>query len=304
MNPILSTSAAYKSARAKLDGVRKTFESPSDALKSVRSILSADGFPSDFPVVVAGIGQIDLSADDSVPPLSEWPEIYTSAGVLTVVSFIGVRKLPGEDGKNANGAKGFAIFPVHPIDAIMADSAGAAWLWKVAEKESSHVAFRGLREVDAATGVDALAAAAKAMPLTVSDYVEETNAASTDSGAFEKIWAGFRKMLAGSPKTAALVPILPGKADVIKCIRSKAYAEELKPELESRNIFVWLGQNIIAIADQAKANAIEAGDEDANEYDSAQLKDWLATRNEKVFPAKEVKVVDLDKLDFAGFMAG
>lgn len=303
MNPILTTSTAYKFARGKLDGFRKSFESPADAIKTLRGILTHESFPSDFPVVVAGIGQIDLSDDDSVPPVSEWPAVFTEKGVLTVVSFIGVRGLDTDDKKKANGAKGFAVFPVHPIDAIMADSAGAAWLWKITEKESSHVAFRGLRDAEAAVSAEALAAAAKAMPLTVSDYVEETAAASADSGAFEKIWAGFRKMLAGNPNTAPLVPVLPGKADVLKCIRSKAYAEELKPELESRNIFVWLGETIAKMADEMKAAAIESGDEDASDYDSKQLREWLATRNEKVFAAKTVPTVDLDKLDFASFMA-
>lgn len=306
MTAIETTSTAYKFARTKLGDYRAVKESIEDALAILRSIILAESFPSDFPVVVAGVGAIDLTDSDTIPPITEWsPEAqaaFTTPGVLVAISFIGVRGMDGPNGKKVNGAKGFAVYPVHPLDSIMADEAGAAWLWKVAEKEASHVAFRGLRGIESALGIDALAAAAKAMPLSVADYVEESYTESQDSGAFDKLWNDFRKALGAHPGTAPLVPALPGKADVIKCIRSKAYALDVRPELESANIFTFIGSKMADIIDTERAAAIERGED--FEFDSKQIRDWLATRNEKVFPAKAAVEVDVSKLDFASFMAG
>ncbi len=302
INAIHSKSTAYANARKVLGDHRKVFESVTDALAALKSIFATEGFPQAFPVVGARVGLIDVTGDDSIPPLTDWPEEYRRGDVKVAVTFIGVRGLKDEAGKDANGAKGFAVYPLHPLNAIQADETGLDWLWKVAEKEASHVALRPLRNVNPALGSDALEQAAMEMPLSVSDYVEESTRESMDTTAFDTLWKQFRKMLSESAATAALVARLPSKAEVLKAIRSKAYAEETYPELESMGSFRWMASTMASIIDQMRAAAIESGED--FDMDSDEIKGWLATRDTKVFAAAKKAEVDLSSVDFGAFMAG
>lgn len=301
-NAILSKSKEYANARKILGDHRKVYESVATAIAALKAIYQTEGFPQAFPVVGARIGLIDPTGDDTIPPLADWPEEYQAEGVKVAVTFIGVRGLKDEAGKESNGARGFAVYPLHPLDAIQADETGLEWLWKVAEKEGSHVALRGLRNVNVALGSDALAQAAMEMPLTVSDYVEESTRESMDTTAFDTLWKQFRKMLSESAATAALVARLPSKSEVLKAIRSKAYAEETYPELESMGSFKWMAQTMAAIIDQMRGAAIEAGED--FELDSDEIKGWLATRDTKVFVAPKKIEGDLSAVDFSAFMGG
>lgn len=299
---ILSKSSSYANARKVLGDHRKVFESVGDAIAALKAIFASEGFPQAFPVVGARIGLIDVTGEDSIPPLTEWPEEYRRDDVKVAVTFIGVRGLKDDVGKDANGAKGFAVYPLHPLDAIQSDETGLDWLWKVAEKEASHVALRQLRNVNPALGTDALAQASMEMPLTVSDYVEESTRESMDTTAFDTLWKQFRKMLFESAATAALAARLPSKAEVLKAIRSKAFAEETYPELESMGSFKWMASTMASIIDQMRAAAIESGED--FDMDSDEIKGWLATRDTKVFAAAKKPEADLSSVDFGAFMVG
>jgi hypothetical protein len=302
MTQILSKSPAYIGARTKLGDHRKVFDSITNAIATLRTIFAAENFPQDFPVVAARVGLVDVTGEDSIPPLAEWPEEYQADGVMICVTFIGVRGLKGEDGKEANGARGFAIYPLHPLDAIRSDESGDVWLWKVAEKEASHVALRGLRNVPSALGTDALAQAAMEMPITVSDYVEESTREGLDTSAFDAIWKQFRTMLAQSASTAALVAQLPGKGEVLKAIRSKAFALEQYEQLEKMGAFTFIADTMAQIIDSMRETAVAQGED--FEMDSSEIKGWLATRDTKVFVAPKKIVGDLSSVDFGAFMAG
>ncbi len=301
MTQLLSTSAAYVAARSKLGDHRKVFDSIGDALSTLRAIYATEGFPQEFPTVGAGIGVVDVTGEDTVPPLADWPEAYSTPGVLVCVSFIGVRGLETSDGKKANGARGFVVYPLHPVESIQTDESGIAWLWKVVEKEASHVALRGLRNVPDALGTDALSAAAAAMPLNVSDYVEESTRESLDTSAFDAIWKQFRKMLSDSPATAPLVPQLPAKSEVLKGIRSKSYATQEYESLEKIGAFVFIGQTMAGIIDHMRKAAMESGDD--FEMDSDEIKTWLSQRETKTFTTPRKVESDLTKVNFAAFMA-
>jgi hypothetical protein len=301
-NAILSKSAEYASARKVLGDHRKVFESVTDAITALRSIYATAGFPASFPVVGARIGAIDISGDDTIPPLASWPEEYRTEGVKVAVTFIGVRGLKDDKGKESNGARGFALYPLHPLDAIQGDETGIAWLWKVAEKESSHVALRGLRGVNPALGNDALAQAAMEMPISVSDYVEESTREAMDTSTFDTMWTRFRKMLSDSPATAAIVPRLPQKAEVLKAIRSKAFATENYSELESMGTFAWMAGTMADIVDVMRSAAIESGED--FDMDSSEIRGWLATRDTKIFATPKKVETDISTVDFNAFMAG
>lgn len=302
MTIILSKSANYAAARKVLGDHRKVYESVALAIAGLKAIYATEGFPDTFPVVGAGIGLLDITGDDTIPPLADWPAEYRDESVKVAVTFIGIRGVKGDDGKESNGARGFALYPLHALDAIQNDDTGLAWLWKVAEKEASHVALRGLRNVPVAGGSDMLAQAAQSMPISVSDYVEESTRESMDTTAFDTLWKKFRKMLAESSATAALVGRLPAKGEVLKAIRSTAFAKENYEELESMNTFVWMAGTMAAIIDQMRAAAIESGED--FDLDSDEIKGWLATRDTKVFAAPKKETGDLSSVDFAAFMGG
>lgn len=301
MTTLISKSPAYIAARNKLGDHRKVFDSVGEAFTALKSIYALEGFPQEFPVVAARIGLVEVTGDDTIPPLTDeaWTA-YHGEGVKVCVTFIGVRGIKDEAGKDQNGARGFAVYPLHPIDAIQADDSGVEWLLKIVEKEASHVALRGLRNVNPSLGTDALAQAAMDMPLTVSDYVEETTRESLDTSAFDKLWKQFRTMLANNTATAALATRLPQKGDVIKAIRSKAYAEEQHSQLESMGAFKFIAETMAGIIDAMRQQAVEAGED--YELDSSEIRAWLATRDTKVFAAPRKVEGDLSTVDFGAFL--
>lgn len=300
MTQITTKSPAYVAARGKLGDHRKVYGSVEDALAGLKSIYAIEGFPQDFPIVAARVGLVDVSADGEIPPLTEWPAEYTNAGVSVCVTFIGMRGLKGEDGKEVNGARGFAVYPIHPIDALRGDESGEAWLWKVVEKEASHVALRGLRNVNPTFGTDALAAAAMDMPIAVADYVEEATRESLDTTAFDALWKQFRVMLGNSAATAALVANLPSKSEVLKAIRSESYAKAEYSKLEEMGAFTFMAETMAGIIDTLREQAVEQGED--YELDSSEIRGWLATRATKVFASPKKVEADLSTVNFAAFM--
>jgi hypothetical protein len=302
MTQILTKSAAYVAARKILGDHRKVCDSIGDAFAALRSIYATEGFPADFPTVAARVGLVDVSGEDAIPPLADWPAEYQADGVSICVTFVGVRGLKGEDGKEANGARGFAIYPLHPVDAILGDDSGVSWVNKVVEKEASHVALRQLRNVNIALGTDAFAAAAMEMPVSVSDYVEESTRESLDTSAFDGLWKSFRTMLSQSPATAALVTQHPGKGEVVKALRSKAFAQAEYETLESMGVFTFIGTTMVGIIEHMKAQAVERGED--FELDASEIQGWLATRDTKVFASPKKVEADLSTVDFGAFMSG
>lgn len=310
MTKLTSKSAAYIHARTKLgDGVRKIFDNVGAALVTLTAIyktpVSAEEgkepvlFPADFPVVAAGVGLIDVSGDGTMPPLSEWPAEYSTPGVQVAIAFIGVRGLKDSDGKDVNGARGLLVYPLHPLEAIQADESGLKWLLKIAEKESSHVAMRKLRNVPDGLGVEAIAAAAKTAPVSVAEFVEESAGESLDTAAFDKLWKTFRTLLKNNAGTAVLEAMLPQKGEVIKSIRSKAFAAENFAEIENIGGFTFIGTAMAGVIDSTREDAIKKGEE--FEYDSQEIRGWLAGRDTFVFPAARKVEGDLTKVDFSAF---
>lgn len=300
--PAISTkSPEYIAARKVLDGHRKIFDSVAAAIAALKTIYADPAkFPAAFPIVASRINSlIDVTGDDTIPPLSDWPAEYSAEGVRVCVSFLGVRDLKGEDGKSYNGATAFVIYPLPSINAIRDDASGESWLWKIVEKEASLVAFRPIREA-AKLGIEQLVAGAAQMPLTVSDYVEESTAES-EGAAFDGMWNQFRTMLKNNPGTSALVAGLPQKGEVVKSIRSKAYALQEYPTLENMGAFTFIAENMVKVMDMMKAQAVEAGED--FELDSSEITAWVAGRNTKVFTTPVRKEVAADAVDFGSFMS-
>jgi len=297
MTQLISKAPAYIAARNILGDYRKVCDDLPTAIGVLKSIYATKDFPGDFPTVAARVGLIDVTGDDTIPPVTEWPAEFGTAQVC--VSFIGLRGLTDDAGKAVNGAKGFAVYPLHSLDAIRSNEDGESWLYKIAEKEGSHIALRGLRNVAPALGNDALAAAAMSMPITVSDYVEESTSEGLDTTAFDTLWKQFRKMLSETPDTAALVPSLPNKSEVLKAIRSTAYAKQEYEQLESIGAFRFIADTMANIIDHMRGEAVAKGEE--FELDSAEIRGWVATRDTKVFAAPVKAALDPSKIKLTGF---
>ncbi len=297
---ILTSAATYVGARKLLGDHRKVFDSVADALSTLKAIYALPEFPAEFPVLGSGIGLIDVTGDDSIPPLTEWPAEFSIPDVKVCVTFIGIRGEKDSNGKTSNGARGFFVYPLHSISSISAAESGDDWLWKIIEKEASHVALRGIRNVAPALGVSAMEQAAKSAPLSVTDYVESSVSEGIDTDAFDAIWKQFRKLLAETPSTAALVTEMPSKAEVIKALRSKAFAAENYERLESMGAFIFIGETMGNIIDHMKGQAVEKGQD--FDYDSSEIRTWLTKRNEFVFAAPKKSVADLSTVDFSAFM--
>jgi hypothetical protein len=201
------------------------------------------------------------------------------------------------NGKAKNAIKAITVLPIPTIEAIMATGEGKAFLDKVIAKELSHVAYRNIR--DAVTDMDLLAGMAKS-PRSVADYLAESKRAGSagDTETFDALWAGLRQAVKES--VPALYKVLPPKGDVIKSIRSKAYALANYEPLENAkqgSIFVGLAQAAIATA--AK-NTTKDGQ--PQPLDSSAITDWLAERETLVLGKTEEKDYSaVDEIDFANF---
>lgn len=212
-------------------------------------------------------------------------------GNKVVLAYVGGRvttKAKGED-KNLVGIKGIVIYPMPTLESIINSEDGAKWIEKTAEKEIALVAFRNFRE--AATlfafeqGVDKVASTVSAL---VADAERGGNGLDTDT--FDALWKDTRDAL--KDNAPALAALLPGKAEVLKCIRSESYAKENEPDLEGRGIFVWLANVIIKAAE---SNEDKQGN--ADPLDPAAIKEWLEGRSTLEIKKADAKARDFSALD-------
>ena len=299
---IKSTDAAYDIAR-KAIGFRKQFDTLALAYAAVESLVRTEGFPTSFAVLAAKVGSIDIAAGQ--PELADWPQEYHQEGIGVCVSLLGIRGLKGEDGKNVNGAGAIVLFPSYSIDAITSATGGADWLSKIVEKETAHEAFRGLRGFKSDTARGILAQSAMEMPVSIADYIESTSAGRADYSVFTANWSAILGAMRENPKFSALADAYPTqKAELVKCLRSKAYALSEFPELENMGAsgaFVFAGKFAIRTVDALNEAAADAGEDEVG--DSSVIQDWLDTRDEKILVAPKKPDFDPSAIDVSVFDA-
>ena len=280
---VLGAKKSIAAVKEVLGGQRKTFKSFDDAIAKVSAIgekLTELGDSTQLPVIAAGVG--DLSKVESMDDERlAWAKGEYAVGV----GFLGLKRPASEGGM---AIRGIVIFPVPTVEQYINSDAGNDWLTKIATKETAHVAFRALRNVDASAGVEALYQTAMRIPKSADEFAEEQRASGLDTGAFDQVWAGLRKeVIKAFP---ALKESLPAKGEVINCIRSKSYAEAEYPDLESQDIFLFLGK-----AAHQFAQALED-----DEVDAGELESWIESRGAINIPPKERKTLDA-KIDLSAF---
>jgi len=254
---------------------RKTYATVAAAIDALNKASEATQSFYGLPLAIAGMKD-DGSIDEA-----------HYEGALATVATVGARvKLA--NGKAVVGIRGIVLFPIPTVETFLsAGEAGASFVAKVLEKEAALMAFRPLR--DPATH-EAFIRAAGDVPTTVETYLAENvrSGGGTDD-TFDALWRDLRESL--KVNYEALVRQLPTKGEVAKCMRSKSYAVETQPALESRGIFVRLAKMLIKGAKEAEPAPL----------DTTGVEAWLAGRDELNLGTGKPTADDLAALDALDF---
>lgn len=213
-------------------------------------------------------------------------------GMLATVAVVGARERDKATAKMESGIRAVVLFPIPPLSAYLEGGDDAvAWLAKLAEKESAHVAFRKLRNADS---TEEFEAAFEGMPRTVEAFIAEyASEAGVNTETFDELWSDIKAMLSDRGMSE-LVKLFPPKAEFIKCLRSKAYAldsTKKNEELEKAGAFVYVGKVALAMA---AANKNEQGEPEA--LDSTAIQEWLNTRDDFRLPSQQATATVADAL--------
>lgn len=284
---LITNKATIDAIKKPLGGMVCTVTGITEALKKLEEVqkalsehsANADS-PTVLPIIAAGAGDL-ASIDD----LSSIP--WANDETVISLAFLGVKQV------EQMSIRAIVLLPLIDLESIMEAPGGTDWLNKLVEKEMRLVSFRPLRAVEVTSGVDALYEAGKRLPTTAAEYIEENRRSGVDTSTFDAVWPGMRQAL--NAKAPALAKALPPKKEIIACIRSKSRALAEYPDLESQDIFSYLGKLVVKLADEMD------GDES---LDSAEIQSWLAGRDTLDLARQErealTEKIDLSSLSIAG----
>lgn len=251
-------------------GTRILFDSVDEATNRLQTALEATesfyGLPVALPLDKEGEFDSTLFGD----------------GMQVAIATVGAR-VDVSNEKKVVGIKGIVLFPMPSLDAYIADEAGKEWLSKIATKESAHVAFRAYREAES---MEEFLSAADRAPKTLSDYVTEAErAGGIDTEVFDTVWKSLRPQITKDKPEIAKFLSGVNKPDIIKSIRSVAYANEddHTAALEKAGVFKWIAALTIKGAESAG-------------LDASSVKEWLAGRDELKLTRPAKKDLDLSAL--------
>lgn len=285
---------------------RKAYPTFEAAQAELEKILKATENAYGLPIGVVGF------TPDGEPIEGQGADIYEGAN--TILAYVGgqVKGKKGDAEKSYVGIKGIVLFPAPTLETALGidpgsigeDTNGIKMLRKILEKEIGLVAFRPIRE--AATLAEWQGGVAE-IPTDLEAYAvaSERSGSGLDTATFDTLWNGFR--IALKKEKPAISKLLPGKAEVIRALRSKDFAENLgegeaKGKLEKAGMFVGIGKVLIQLAKDSKLP-----DGTPAQMDSSAIESWLAGRDEFKFPASRAEqadysVLDDDNLDIAGML--
>jgi hypothetical protein len=206
-----------------------------------------------------------------------------------VVAVVGQRVKDAKE-KTISGIKGLVLFAMPQADAFIAGD--PAWIAKLVEKEASHIAFRRIR---GATSFDDFASGFGEIPSGVPEYVMAYNTGALDVEAFDAIWPSLRATV--KVTQPAVYDNMPPKAEVLKAIRSKSYAEAEFPELEALNVFKFLGLSAIRGCIKNKTT-----DGTPAPIDPSAIVEWMENRDTFQQPTR--KVTDISEIKGVDLLAG
>lgn len=217
-----------------------------------------------------------------------------------VIATVGVRD-KGDPSKNQparNGYKAIVIMKQPKADDFIADESEAAQnYWrKLIERETTDVQFSGIRTADSLAELQTVLAG---LPDTVGGIVENARQGSgAGSSSFDEMWADFRKAWL-KVKYPTLDAALPQKPDIIKAIKSKAYAlaNPVTRPIEENGYFV-----AMASVMRKMAETIKDSEGNPAPLDTSDIQAWLDGRDSNVieFKVPEISTESLGglKLEF------
>lgn len=213
-----------------------------------------------------------------------------------VCATVGVRdKGNGKDIPARNGIKAIVIFKQPSVAEFLADESEAArgFVQKLVEREATDVAFSGIRAAETGADLETIMAG---LPDTIGGIVENARQSAAGATSFDIMWADFRKAFL-KPKYKTLDDALPQKPDVLKAIKSKAYAlaNPLTNPIETHDYFAKIANIMIQMAKQWKND-----DGEVVALDTSDMQSWVENRDTNVieYKAPEVTAESLAGLDF------
>lgn len=165
------------------------------------------------------------------------------ADSVSVLAYVG-GQAKDSAGKAQPVIKGVLAFGIPTVESAL--NGAPDLVSKVLGKEFRHVYFRNFRDAESREAWEAGSAAA---PVGIEAFAaSHARTAAEEQGdeTFDAIWTPLRRTWGKEQK--ALVDALPSKAEIVKAIRSKSYAQGVYPELESKNIFIMVAATVVKIA--------------------------------------------------------
>lgn len=231
-----------------------------------------------LPLGIVGLNRESGELDES---------IYE--GATAIVAYVQTRQELKDGDKKTTGIKAIVVYPAPTLEAFIEDEAGLAFLGKVLDKEQALVAFRNYREFDT---LDQFLAGIDKSPVTIADYVtEHARSGSIDTDTFDACWPGMRDYLKKNMK--AISDALPNKAEVLKAIRSSAYAAAEYAPLETAptgSVFVRLAKFLMSAA----ATNVDAKTKAPAPLPTDSIQGWLDNRDALVLTKAKPGAVDYD----------
>lgn len=214
-----------------------------------------------------------------------------------LVSTVGVRD-KGDPSKSIparNGYKAIVVMQQPSVaDFLASDSEAArAFVAKLIEREATDVQFAGIRAAETVSDLQTVMAG---LQIDVESIVENSRTSGAGDSSFDTMWADFRKGVI-KVKFPQVDKLLPSKPEVLKAIKSSAYASAnpaTKP-LEAAGFFAKIGAALV------KAGEVWKDDSGVvSPLDTSDIAGWLAERDQTVidFKIPDVKAEDLAALEF------
>ena len=211
-----------------------------------------------------------------------------------VVATVGVRdKGNGKDIPARNGIKAIVVMKQPKADDFIKDESEAAQnFWrKLIERETTDVQFSGIRSAESLADLETVMAG---LPDTVGGIVENARqGAGAGSSSFDEMWADFRKAWL-KPKYPTLDAAMPQKPDILKAIKSKAYAlaNPVTRPIEENGYFESIANVMIKMA-----ATIKDAEGNPAPLDTSDMAGWLENRATNVI---EFKVPEVTKDSIGG----
>jgi hypothetical protein len=300
---MLSDSAEHQLITDVIGGFRTVTDSPAaiaaaiiDKATEIADKARTVGFRPACESIAVLIGGKGLT---TVAGLALGVDLPAAGDLGYTVSRVEVRGIETPEGKK-NGSLGLSVYPCWSAAAFMATDEGRAMVDKIVQKECGLVAFRPIRVVLGETTYEELDQGAIRMPLTVGDYTDTSRGPSESFACFNDNWPKWMPLALKIPARAPIIAALPkSKPELLKAIRSKAYALAMFPALESRDLFAKVAT---AFANEMgtflASDAAESGKPLA--YDMTAVLRWIEGRD-TLDLRPQVEATDLEALDLSGF---